>query len=79
MLALANLSHLEKLFAKAHVDAVVLRVLTDDDLANMGVAAIGDRKKILMAIGALFQDAAQAPPPYDPVKGKDGANYISLS
>eukprot|EP00056_Hartaetosiga_gracilis_P017795 m.8505 g.8505 ORF g.8505 m.8505 type:complete len:631 (+) comp6112_c0_seq1:107-1999(+) len=54
VLASVNMSHLEPIFARNHVDAVVLRVLSDTDLQAMGITAVGDRKKVLLGIQNLF-------------------------
>eukprot|EP00055_Hartaetosiga_balthica_P012470 m.60644 g.60644 ORF g.60644 m.60644 type:complete len:630 (-) comp7956_c0_seq1:3861-5750(-) len=56
VLASVNLSHLEPLFARNHVDAVVLRVLGNSDLEAMGISALGDRKKVLLGIQSLFSE-----------------------
>eukprot|EP00730_Choanoeca_flexa_P007825 TRINITY_DN12397_c3_g1_i13.p1 TRINITY_DN12397_c3_g1~~TRINITY_DN12397_c3_g1_i13.p1 ORF type:complete len:666 (+),score=216.25 TRINITY_DN12397_c3_g1_i13:108-2000(+) len=42
------------LFASQRVDAVVLRILTEQDLIQMGVDKLGDRKRILTAVSELF-------------------------
>lgn len=42
------------LFAQHRVDAVVLRILTADDLQNMGITVVGDQKRILAAVAQLF-------------------------
>eukprot|EP00045_Choanoeca_perplexa_P013067 m.146006 g.146006 ORF g.146006 m.146006 type:complete len:633 (-) comp16227_c0_seq10:2228-4126(-) len=42
------------LFATHRIDAVVLRILTDEDLIKMGVASLGQRKRVLLAIQHLF-------------------------
>jgi hypothetical protein len=54
----AGVPHLAPLFARHRVDAVVLRILTAEDLASMGVDAVGDRKRLLSAIAGVF-----LPPP----------------
>ncbi|EGD74280.1 hypothetical protein PTSG_12424 [Salpingoeca rosetta] len=55
LLSSIGLLHLAPKFAESHVDAVVLRILTDEDLASMGIKALGDRKKILHAASDLFK------------------------
>jgi hypothetical protein len=45
-------------FAAERIDEVALRSLTDDDLKLLGVAALGDRKRLLAAIAALPQATA---------------------
>merc|ERR1711998_775245 len=50
------------LFAKEHIDAIVLRGLVDEDLKSIGVNALGDRKKILGEIHRMF---SLPPPKYD--------------
>ena len=50
----AGLLHLAPTFAQHRVDAVVLRILTADDLTKMGITSIGDQKKILSMAASLF-------------------------
>jgi class 3 adenylate cyclase len=52
-------------FVENKIDAVVLRQLTDGDLKELGVAALGDRKKLHAAIAALPQQQP-APPAREP-------------
>ncbi|MEE9590741.1 MAG: SAM domain-containing protein [Hyphomicrobiaceae bacterium] len=40
-------------FAANKIDAGVLPSLTNDDLKDLGVAAVGDRRKLLIAIANL--------------------------
>ena len=42
------------LFAMHRIDAVVLRILTDEDLSKMGVTSLGQRKRVLLAVQQLF-------------------------
>jgi class 3 adenylate cyclase len=53
------------LFREHAIDADVLPQLTADDLKDIGVAAVGDRRRLLAAIAALTRPAASpdAPPP----------------
>ncbi len=50
-------------FAENRIDPTVLRQLTSDDLKELGVAALGDRKKLLAAIAEL--DRPEASPTDD--------------
>ena len=50
----AGVPHLAPLFAQHRVDAVVLRILTAEDLESMGVTAVGDKKRLLSAIAGVF-------------------------
>lgn len=50
-------------FAENRIDSSLLPLLTNDDLKELGVAALGDRKKLLAAIAALAPQAVAAPPP----------------
>lgn len=54
VLTTAGLLHLGPIFAEHRVDAVVLRILTAQDLEKMGISAVGDQKKLLSAISVLF-------------------------
>jgi class 3 adenylate cyclase len=47
-------------FAENRIDLSVLRDLSDQDLKDLGVAALGDRRRMLRAISEL---SAAAPPP----------------
>lgn len=49
-------------FADNDVDAAVLRTLTSDDLAALGVASLGHRKRLIAAIAALGEPAQTAEP-----------------
>ena len=42
-------------FAENRIDADVLPTLTNDDLKDIGVVAVGDRRKMLNAITALSE------------------------
>jgi class 3 adenylate cyclase/tetratricopeptide (TPR) repeat protein len=53
-----GLEQYQEQFRKNKIDADVLSQLTADDLKAIGVSAVGDRRKLLAAIGAL----ARAPP-----------------
>jgi class 3 adenylate cyclase/tetratricopeptide (TPR) repeat protein len=53
--------HYVAAFAENRIDAELLRQLTGDDLKELGVAALGDRKKLLAAIAELNR-GARAPP-----------------
>src|SRR5262249_47776709 len=55
-----GLEQYERAFRDNAIDAEALITLTADDLRELGVAAIGHRKKLLAAIVAL---AAPEPPP----------------
>ena len=48
-----GLEEYEKVFRENKVDAAVLPKLTADDLKDLGVAAVGDRRKLLEAIEGL--------------------------
>jgi hypothetical protein len=56
-------------FAENRIDAETLRELTADDLKELGVVALGDRKKLLKAIAELGAvpelDATRSPPRRD--------------
>jgi hypothetical protein len=45
-------------FAESLIDFAVLADLTDADLKELGIAALGDRKKLLKAIGGHVPFAA---------------------
>src|SRR6516165_3245030 len=55
-----GLEQYEDAFRRNAIDAAVLRDLTADDIRELGVAAIGHRRKLLAAIAALGGGAPQA-------------------
>jgi class 3 adenylate cyclase len=57
-----NLSRYEAAFRDNEIDGEVLPNLTAEDLKDLGVAIVGHRRKLLLAIGALSA-APDAPPP----------------
>jgi len=57
----------EAAFRDNKVDAVVLPKLTADDLKDLGIAAVGDRRKLLEAIAALRNDFGGKAPSVDAV------------
>jgi hypothetical protein len=48
-------------FAESRIDFEVLADLTDADLKELGIAALGDRKKLLKAIAAISSSQAVEP------------------
>jgi len=48
-------------FAKNRIDSGLLARLTNDDLKDIGVAAVGDRRRLLDAIAARFEQGDDAP------------------
>jgi SAM (Sterile alpha motif) domain-containing protein len=52
-----GLEEYEAAFRENKVDAAVLPKLTAEDLKDLGIAAVGDRRKLLEAISALRSDA----------------------
>jgi len=62
-----GLEEYEAAFRENKVDAAVLPKLTAEDLKDLGIAAVGDRRKLLEAISALRSDANAQGPSGDPV------------
>jgi class 3 adenylate cyclase len=60
-----GLEEYEAAFRENKVDAAVLPNLTAEDLKDLGVAAVGDRRKLLEAISALRADVAVKTPSAD--------------
>src|SRR4029077_14082670 len=58
-----GLEEYEKAFRENKVDAAVLPKLTAEDLRDLGVVAVGDRRKLLEAIAALRNDESVQTPP----------------
>jgi class 3 adenylate cyclase/predicted ATPase len=57
-----GLERYEQAFRENEIDAEILPKLTADDLKEIGVAAVGHRRKLLEAIAALAEPAQQAEP-----------------
>src|ERR1700748_631432 len=57
-----GLQSYEQMFRDNRIDLEVLPHLTVDDLKEVGVGAVGDRRKILDAIGRRPTDLPAAPP-----------------
>ena len=62
------LERYEPLFRENEIDWEVLPKLTSDDLREMGIVAIGHRRKLLAAIAALGTDLPVA----EPVGSREG-------
>jgi class 3 adenylate cyclase len=65
-------------FAENRIDFSVLRDLTDQDLKELGVV-LGDRKKLLRAIGELDAVASEASGPAVPPASRDAAERRQLT
>lgn len=66
-------------FAENKIASDILPGLTSDDLREMGVAAIGDRRRLLAAIDALAgSDAATAPSPSDAERRQLTVMFVDL-
>ena len=75
-----GLGHYEAAFRDNGVDASVLPDLTAEDLKEIGVVAVGHRRKLLAAIAALRGPPPSAapgaePPPAEPPPGDAGAGH----
>ena len=72
-----GMSEYAELFAENRIDFSVLRDLTDQDLKDLGVA-LGDRRKMLRAIGELSADLTPAALAITskPVSPDDSANAV---
>jgi class 3 adenylate cyclase len=57
-----GMSEYAERFAENRIDLSVLRHLNDQDLKDLGVAALGDRRKMLSAISELTGTAPRAGP-----------------
>src|SRR3954468_16557328 len=72
-----GLGEYEPAFRKNAVDASVLPDLTADDLKEMGIAAVGHRRKLLAALRRLPPPAAS--PPADDAQAGNGAERRQLT
>jgi class 3 adenylate cyclase/tetratricopeptide (TPR) repeat protein len=57
----AGFGHLAEAFARHRIDAETLLQLDAGDLKELGIEALGDRKRLLAAIAALRESAVVAP------------------
>jgi hypothetical protein len=48
-----GLGEYRQAFTENRIDAYILPTLTNDDLKDIGVVAVGDRRKMLNAVAAL--------------------------
>ena len=60
-----GLGQYEKVFRENEIDETVLPSLTAEDLKELGVAALGHRRKLLDAIASLRGDGSAKAPPAD--------------
>ena len=60
-----GLGKYEASFRENEIDETVLLGLTAEDLKELGIAALGHRRKLLDAIGALRSDVGGKAPPAD--------------
>ena len=75
-----GLGEYEAAFEQNRIDAAVLPKLTVEDLKEIGVVAIGDRRKIMSAIEGLSRSAAAAAPSAsDSAAGPDFAERRQLT
>ena len=65
-----GLQSYEQAFCDNGVDLEVLRRLTADDLKEIGVSAVGHRRKILDAVGELAAARSQAADPKGSASGR---------
>src|SRR6516225_1946986 len=63
-----GLGQFETNFRDNKIDADLLLRLTNDDLKDIGVSALGDRRRLLDAIAALAAAKPQADAPASPSK-----------
>ncbi len=71
-----GLEQYEQNFRDNRIDAEVLSQLTADDFKNIGVVAVGDRRRLLAAIAALASaspsaDATASPPKSSPLRSPE--------
>jgi hypothetical protein len=61
-----GLGEYEPAFRDNRIDAEILPRLTAEDLKEIGIAKVGDRRKLLEAIAALRESTARLPVPEQP-------------
>src|ERR1700751_349390 len=67
-----GLGKYEAVFRENEIDETVLPNLTAEDLKELGVTALGHRRKLLDAIGALRNDTSSAQGPSSDLKTAPG-------
>src|SRR5215472_8149815 len=55
-----GLDEYEPAFRDNRIDAAILPKLTGEDLKDLGIARVGDRRKLLEAVAALHEGTAPA-------------------
>ena len=68
-----GLEEYEPAFRDNRVDAAILPMLTAEDLRDIGIAAVGDRRKLLEAIAALREGTASLPAQEQPLEAQGSA------
>jgi class 3 adenylate cyclase/predicted ATPase len=68
-----GLEEYETAFHKNKIDAAVLPKLTAEDLKDLGVGTVGDRRKLLDAITPLRNDASVETPPLAAIPARQSA------
>ena len=76
-----GMSEYAERFAENRIDVSVLKHLSDQDLKDLGVVALGDRRKLLHAISGLSVSAPEGPPPSATTApaGNEGAERRQLT
>ena len=69
-----SLERFEAAFRKNEIDDTILPNLTAEDLMELGVKAVGDRRKLLEAIAVLSADASAKNPSTTYTSGKNSAD-----
>ena len=67
-----GLGKYEAAFRENEIDETVLPNLTVEDLKELGVTALGHRRKLLAAIAAMLNDASGKVPSVDPATTSSG-------
>ncbi|MBV9286583.1 MAG: AAA family ATPase [Hyphomicrobiales bacterium] len=74
-----GLGQYEQKFRDSKIDADVLPHLTGDDLRDMGVVAIGDRRRLLAAIAALADAESPGEVPPRPLESQNTAEWRPIT
>ena len=74
-LSALGLEQYEPAFRENRIDAELLPKLTAEDLRDLGVARVGDRRRLLEAISALRGDSSLIPASAKPLMAYREANW----
>lgn len=73
-----DLSEYEANFREHRIDSKILKALTSDDLKEVGIAALGDRKRLLQFVNSLAQSVTQGEAAYGEQRRQVTVVFVDL-